>query len=422
MVLKIFLFIILFSVNTWALEPKTITAEQYYLKNPTTERKEILDFITKQFDGYKVTQAELDKLWQNDKIKKLQQLVRFQIVNQELYTDTVTLKQARSLELLQYYEQLLKKYKINDIDFIIYNKDYIMPENSMNDQVSQTPAFMLSKNTSSYLEKNKFLIPDAYMIRKRWGILINNINQAKDRFSWEKKINKIFWRGALTGWDQDNPYMTKSHNIQSISYLERVNLVLFSKLYPQFIDAQFVFYPLITPNKDGKNLERIFHMLDNNDDSGKNWVDPEMQLQYKYLISLDGNTCAWERVPWIMLSNSVLVKQETENIEWFYSSLKPYIHYIPVNKKLTNLFSQLEWMKSHDQELQNISSNAQKFVQDNLTPEDIDAQMAIILNEYSKIQQDKNIKITLKPVKEVLSFINLADVLLNMYIKRWFGE
>lgn len=53
----------------FADELKTITPESFLSENPSVERKEILDFIIHQFDGKKVSQAELDKLW-NDKTSR----------------------------------------------------------------------------------------------------------------------------------------------------------------------------------------------------------------------------------------------------------------------------------------------------------------------------------------------------------------
>lgn len=60
-------------------------------------------------------------------------------------------------------------------------------------------------------------------------------------------------------------------------------------------------------------------------------------LKYKYLISVDGNTCAWQRVPWIMLSGSVLLLVETDMEEWFYADIIPYFHYVPIKNDLSDL-------------------------------------------------------------------------------------
>jgi hypothetical protein len=47
-------------------------------------------------------------------------------------------------------------------------------------------------------------------------------------------------------------------------------------------------------------------------------------LQNKYLLSLDGFSGAWKRIPWIMASNSVLFKTTTHHTQWFYDGLIPW--------------------------------------------------------------------------------------------------
>ena len=71
-------------------------------------------------------------------------------------------------------------------------------------------------------------------------------------------------------------------------------------------------------------------------------------MKFKYLISVDGNTAAWQRVPWILESGSVLLLMETDIEEWFYKDLIPYKHYVPIKKDFSNLLEQIEWLKAND--------------------------------------------------------------------------
>ena len=68
-----------------------------------------------------------------------------------------------------------------------------------------------------------------------------------------------------------------------------------------------------------------------------NPISIEQHLKYKYLISLDGNTAAWQRVPWIMLSGSVLLLVETQVEEWFYQDIEAYVHYVPVKGDMSDV-------------------------------------------------------------------------------------
>lgn len=55
------------------------------------------------------------------------------------------------------------------------------------------------------------------------------------------------------------------------------------------------------------------------------------QLFYKYLISVDGHTSAWSRLPWQMYSNSIPIKVRNRHhdfIEWFYPLLNKSKHLI----------------------------------------------------------------------------------------------
>ena len=108
-------------------------------------------------------------------------------------------------------------------------------------------------------------------------------------------------------------------------------------------------------------------------------------LYYKYLVSIDGWTAAWARVPWIMLSNSVLFKQGSNKIEWFYDALKPNVHYLPIAEDLSDLLSQMEYAKLHDEEMKKISDNATDFVRSFLSPDAIERDGVSILNEYAKV-------------------------------------
>lgn len=412
------LFLLLLINNAQADDIKTITAEDYYNQNPSIERKAILDFITSQFDGKTISTKEIDKLWNNVDLRESQSILRFQIVNQQLYTHSSDITGLYFLDLLEYFKQLIKKYKINDIDFIVFGRDEIESIHNIKTEDLNIPSFMMSKNLDSIYEKDKLLFPDAFMFRKTWETLYNEIESAKKHTLWKNKHNKIFWRGSSTGWDRDQIYNLYGYNLNNFDKLSRIKLVMLSKLYPDLIDAAMAFYPQFSKNQDGKNLRQILDILFPEKNRAAN---KDFHLKYKYLISVDGNTCAWERVPWIMLSNSVLVKQETNNIEWFYSAMKPYEHYAPLKEDLTDIFEKINWMKENDNKLQEISSNAQKFVQDNLKPEDIDIHMVITLNEYSKIQTDKEIKATLIPADNAVSIFSLFRLLIHKKFKQWYN-
>ncbi len=392
---KLIYILLIISNLSFANELEIIDAEKFVAKNPSSQRQEIISFITHQFDNKAVTQKDLDDLWNNLQVRNSQHLARFQIVNQKLYADSFNRFDLYFLKWVDYLQKIITKYKIEDIDFIIYVRDELIPDISFTDNLIKIPAFMMSKNITSIYEKDKLLLPDVHILMHNWAGLMERINKSKTDYTWDTKVNKIFWRGATTGSNDVNFY-----NIKNIDKLNRLKLTILSKLYPELLDARLNRFTELSKDQEGYNLKWIIEKLFGEDDFT---VKEEDHLKYKYLVAIDGNTCPWMRVPWIMLSNSVLLKQETNNIQWFYPAIKPYVNYVPVKEDLTNIFDQLEWMKMNDNQVKEISINAQEFIKNELSPEDIEAHLVIILNKYHLIQKDKKIFATLKTLEEIRS-------------------
>jgi hypothetical protein len=410
MLRKIIFYIILYvfsSYTAYGNELKIISKEQFIAENYSSERQELVDFMINQFDDKRkdgITQSQLDVLWNDQELKQAMRLTRFQIVNQKLYADSFDINDYYYKPLLKYFQELIQLHKVKDVDFIIYARDEIPIGNNLEKKTLGIPAFMMSKNTDSIYEKDKLLLPDAFMIEKgKWNVLLDKIEEASASIPWYNKENKLFWRGGAHG--SESKYL---YNITNFDKLARLKLVMYSKLYPDYINAAFVNYAEFSNDVEGENLKTVLDLLFGKNPQLKHTKEID-HLKYKYLITVDGNTCPWLRVPWIMLSNSVLVKQETSNIEWFYPALKPYVHYVPVNKQLTNMFEKINWMQNHDAEVKNISINAQNFVKNNLMPEHIDIHMALILNEYHSIQKDAQINITLPTAEENFNKIKLLE-------------
>ena len=57
-------------------------------------------------------------------------------------------------------------------------------------------------------------------------------------------------------------------------------------------------------------------------------VPMERHAEYKYLISLDGNSYS-HRLLKLLALNSVVLKEETPYVEFYYHLLKPHVHYVP---------------------------------------------------------------------------------------------
>ena len=68
------------------------------------------------------------------------------------------------------------------------------------------------------------------------------------------------------------------------------------------------------------------------------------------------------------MGNSLVFKQDSKYYEHFYKQLTPWIHYIPFKKDLSDLIDKLNYALENDEKVRNISTNGQRFAQQNLLP------------------------------------------------------
>ena len=418
--MKLILGILLFIYNlSFAQELKIVTPESYLKENPSLEREAVVDLIIKQFEGRSVSQAELDDLWNNQETREALNLARFQVINQKLYAEGTGHEEigAYFRAYIQFFQRLVQKYKIPDVDFIIHTADQLQveskDENKFLKKLNKIPSFMFAIDLKDEYESERLLILDPLMLMSKHRKVLSQIKETNKQTSWESKIDKLYWRGSSTG------SASLQYKLENISKLPRLVLTFMSKLYPDKIDAKFTYLREDAFAEDEKGrLEKIIDILGMSESDKVKEID---HLKYKYLASIDGNTATGTRIPWIMLSNSVLVKQDSNKIEWFYPAMKPYVHYVPIKEDLTDIFAQIEWMRANDEQVKQISENAQNFVSNSLMPQDLEAHMVIILNEYSKIQQDKKIVAKVRSAEETRSFISISIGVIKR-IKKNFVE
>ncbi|XP_068621282.1 protein O-glucosyltransferase 2-like [Battus philenor] len=106
-------------------------------------------------------------------------------------------------------------------------------------------------------------------------------------------------------------------------------------------------------------------------------------FDYKYQINIDGTVAAY-RFPYLLAGGGMVIKQESPYYEHFYSQLKEWEHYVPVNRNLSDLVKRVKWAIEHDEEAQLIARNGQTFALENLLPQHILCYHAVLFYEWSK--------------------------------------
>lgn len=291
------------------------------------------------------------------------ELVRFRILdNQISVVDQGKLNMGQRLESMrQVLSTLCEMTPLPNMDFIISLGDAL---DGMN---VAAPVLVFAKHKDS----NKVvLIPDFEALSNQGVHLLHIVEQGINKYPWNKKISKAFWRGATTGG------MISKDSFLSIP---RSQAVKFSLERPSLIDARFTD---LVQCDDPELVQEHFSSYFSKPLPVKN------HLKYKYQLLIDGNTCAYSRAYWQLFSNCAILKQSSPNLQWFYGLLKPYVHYIPLQNDLSDLPEKILWSKDHDKEVRNIISNAQMLAQENLKQADVYYYLYLTLLEYAKMQKD----------------------------------
>ena len=72
-------------------------------------------------------------------------------------------------------------------------------------------------------------------------------------------------------------------------------------------------------------------------------------------IDIDGNVNSWGLL-WKLLSGSRIPRVQSPRYQWYHHRLKPWVHLVPIQADLSDLYEQLTWCSNHRQECAAIAS------------------------------------------------------------------
>ncbi len=250
---------------------------------------------------------------------------------------------------VEFYANILKylaeKKHIKSLVFNMRLTDTIPTDYSQSNIRDFAPILAVTTNSEKHIDKDVILIPD-WMNLESSHKTFTSISKANKKFPWENKIDTVFWRGGeadVTGY---------RHKIVDLS----------NTMKHQGIDAQFTYGP----------------------NASSEYVAPKDHIPYKFQINIDGHTAAWERPVWQLQSNSVVLKQHSPLIQWYYRQLKPDVHYIDVGENPEDILKILS--QYNDEELKKIAEQSQKFALENLMIEDMMSYLILVLQKYERLQ------------------------------------
>lgn len=108
--------------------------------------------------------------------------------------------------------------------------------------------------------------------------------------------------------------------------------------------------------------------------------------KYKYLFNFRGVAASF-RFKHILLCKSLVFHVGNEWLEFFYPSLKPWIHYIPIEANVSKekLKEILEFVKENDDIAKEIAENGFNMIWNNLKIKDIYCYWRKLLKKYTKL-------------------------------------
>ena len=274
--------------------------------------------------------------------------------------------------VLNYIKKVSIKFNVDNTFFFFFRSDTVEHtiSNNINIDILNLPFFKMSKKISfNSLEQNMLMIPDAYMIDpiKRSYI---NYSLTKD-IDFLDKIGKGIFRGSTTGNNCLFNILAKKKD-----QCPRLKLIMQSQYCSGKVDAEFS-----SVYSEYKNETYLSICC--------NYKTLTEHLNYKFIVSQDGHSSSFMRIPFAMQSHSLLIKQEEATVQWFYHALKPYYNYIPISDS-TNICFYTDYLNLFPSRNINIVENSNYLSRNIFTVNSLLDYTASILNEYSKISKDYN--------------------------------
>ncbi|XP_059048956.1 O-glucosyltransferase rumi homolog [Achroia grisella] len=187
----------------------------------------------------------------------------------------------------------------------------------------------------------------------RWDKHRISISSAAEKWPWDKKEGYAFFRGSRTNEERDA-------------------LILLSRSYPDLVDAKY------TKNQAWKSDADTLYAPPASE------VSFEEHCKYKYLFNYRGIAASF-RFKHLFLCKSLVFHVGDSWLEFFYPSLKPWVHYVPISPTANEeeLKKYIEYFKENDFLAKEIAERGFQHIWDNLTDKDVKCYWRKLLKKYA---------------------------------------
>ncbi|XP_067856303.1 protein O-glucosyltransferase 1 [Heptranchias perlo] len=281
----------------------------------------------------------------------------YQIIKGKLYRQDDCMFPARCSGVEHFILELINE--LPDMEFVLNVRDYPQVAKWMK---PIRPVLSFSKTSEYYdimypawtfWEGGPAVWPIYPTGLGRWDLMRKELKTSAEKWSWEKKVSKGFFRGSRTSSERDH-------------------LVLLSRKEPLLVDAEYTKNQAWKSEKDtlGKPPAKEIPLVEH--------------CKYKYLFNFRGVAASF-RFKHLFLCGSLVFHVGSEWLEFFYPQLKPWVHYVPVDQDLSDVRELLQFLKENDSIAQEIAERGRQFILDHLQMEDVSCYWRLLLVEYSKL-------------------------------------
>ncbi|XP_040196506.1 protein O-glucosyltransferase 3 [Rana temporaria] len=283
-------------------------------------------------------------------------IVHYTILDNQIYRRSLgkyTDFKMFSDEILQ---SLARKVQLPDVEFYINVGDWPVEHRKVNDTPGPLPIISWCGSTDS----RDIILPTYDTTHSTLETLRGVTNdllsiQGHTGPSWDNKTEQAFFRGRD-------------------SREERLQLVRMSTKYPDLLDAGITGYFFFREMEKQLGKAPLVGFFD--------------FFKYKYQVNVDGTVAAY-RFPYLLLGDSLVLKQSSPYYEHFYSALKPGKHYIPIKRSLGDLIEKIRWAKENDEEVKKIAKESQTLARELLQPHRLYCYYYKVLQTYAKRQTSR---------------------------------
>ncbi|XP_033864706.3 protein O-glucosyltransferase 3 [Acipenser ruthenus] len=284
-------------------------------------------------------------------------IVHYTILNNKIYRRSL----GKYTDFKMFSDEMLlsltRKVHMPDVEFYINVGDWPME----NRQVNDTPAGPVPIISWCGSTDTRDIVLPTYDITHSTLETLRGVSndllsiQGNTGPVWSNKTAQAFFRGRD-------------------SREERLRLVELSKEHPELLDAGITRYFFFREKEEELGTAPLTGFFD--------------FFKYKYQVNVDGTVAAY-RFPYLMLGNSLVLKQASSFYEHFYTHLKPGKHYVPVKQNLSDLIEKITWAKENDAKVEKIAREGQAIARELLQPFRLYCYYFTVFQKYAKLQASK---------------------------------